>query len=145
MNLLSALVGTAGRRADNELWHPPGHLRDQRHPCPLGLTAISDQSIKEHCVSVVVKPAYFEKESAKPSSLPSCLLGHPQALFIVSAMKDCLLLRAPGFCHARVLTPPHCPQPKAVNNAFPSAPLGALKLLQGKRQFLICGSPATVS
>lgn len=83
LNLLSALVGTPQcRRSDNELWHPPGHLRDQ-HPCPLGLTAISDQSIKEHCVSVVVKPAYFEKESAKPSSLPSCLLGHPQGLFIV--------------------------------------------------------------
>lgn len=60
-------------------------------------------------------------------------------------MKECLLLRAPGFCHTIVLIPlQHCPQPKAVNNAFPSVPLGALKLLRGKRQFLICGNPATV-
>lgn len=40
---------------------------------------------------------------------------------------------------------PALTQPKAVNNAFPSVPLGALKLLQGKWQFLICGNPATVS
>ena len=122
--------------------HIPCHLRTQSPLCPLGLVAVSDENIKGHYVSVLAKSAYFEKD-------PSPSLSFRPSLSSVHSFNHQRMPFAKGlrFSHTRILLPPHrSPQPKAVNNnMFPSVPLGALKPLQGKWQFLICSNPATVS